>query len=39
LGWGLLFDELRTGIKFSADVYVDDRSIHPEQFFNPAVKQ
>ena len=39
LGWGLLFDESRTGIKFSADVYVDDRSIHPEQFFNPAVKQ
>jgi CMP-N,N'-diacetyllegionaminic acid synthase len=32
--WGLKFSELRTGIKFAADVYIDDKAINSEDFFN-----
>tara|TARA_R100001086_G_scaffold243208_1_gene171806 strand:- start:487 stop:807 length:321 start_codon:yes stop_codon:yes gene_type:complete len=32
-GWGLKHHSLRAGWKISADLYVDDRSIHPDKFF------
>lgn len=32
--WGLKFSELRTGVKFAADVYIDDKAINSEDFFN-----
>ena len=31
--WNLKYHELRTGIKFSADLYIDDKSKHPDIFF------
>ena len=31
--WGLKFHELRTGIKFAADYYIDDKAINSEDFF------
>jgi hypothetical protein len=31
--WGLRFHELRTGVKFGADFYVDDKAINSEFFF------
>jgi hypothetical protein len=36
--WGLKFDTLRAGIKFSADFYVDDKGINSEDFFNDTRK-
>jgi hypothetical protein len=33
VGWGMKYHTLRTGIKFSADVYVDDLGVHSEDFF------
>jgi hypothetical protein len=32
--WGLKFHSLRTGVKFNADVFVDDRAINDKDFFN-----
>ena len=32
--WGVLYDELRTGIKYNADVYVDDKCVKDTDFFN-----
>ena len=32
--WGLKFHELRTGVKFAADYYIDDKAINSEDFFN-----
>jgi len=32
--WGLKFHELRTGVKFAADYYIDDKAISSEVFFN-----
>jgi len=32
--FGLKFNELRTGIKFNADLFVDDKAINSELFFN-----
>ena len=32
--WGLQFDTLRAGVKFSADYYIDDKGINSEDFFN-----
>lgn len=32
--WGLKFHELRTGIKYAADYYIDDKAINSEDFFN-----
>jgi len=32
--WGLKFTSLRTGVKFSADYYIDDKAINSEEFFN-----
>ena len=31
--WGLKFHTLRTGVKFGADVYIDDKAINSEDFF------
>lgn len=32
--WGVKYTELRTGVKFFADVYVDDRAVGISQFFH-----
>ena len=32
-GWGLKFDTLRTGKKFMADVYIDDKAVSSNEFF------
>jgi len=32
--WGLKFHQLRTGVKFSADYYIDDKAVNSEDFFN-----
>lgn len=34
ISWGLKFTSLRTGVKFSADYYIDDKAINSEDFFN-----
>ena len=31
--WGVRFDKLRTGVKFCADVFIDDKGVNSEQFF------
>lgn len=31
--WGVHFDKLRTGVKFCADLFVDDKGVNAEQFF------
>lgn len=31
--WGLKFNKLRTGTKFAADYYVDDKAVDAEIFF------
>ena len=31
--WGLKFHTLRTGVKFGADYYIDDKAINSEDFF------
>jgi len=32
-GWGLSYNELRTGTKQAADLYVDDKGINADVFF------
>lgn len=32
--WGLKFDTLRTGVKYEANYYIDDKAINSEDFFN-----
>tara|TARA_B100000575_G_C23137302_1_gene661010 strand:- start:593 stop:886 length:294 start_codon:yes stop_codon:yes gene_type:complete len=32
-GWGLKFHTLRTGVKFGADVFVDDKGFNDKTFF------
>jgi hydroxymethylpyrimidine pyrophosphatase-like HAD family hydrolase len=32
--FGLKFHELRTGVKFNADYFIDDKAINSEDFFN-----
>tara|TARA_R100000231_G_scaffold53118_1_gene44775 strand:+ start:473 stop:802 length:330 start_codon:yes stop_codon:yes gene_type:complete len=32
--WGLKFHTLRTGVKFGANYYIDDKAINSEDFFN-----
>mgnify|MGYP003636356991 FL=1 len=32
--WGLKYTQLRTGIKFAADVYIDDKCVNSENFFD-----
>lgn len=36
--WGLKFDTLRAGVKFSADFYIDDKGINSEDFFSDTGK-
>ena len=33
-GWGLKYHKLRTGVKFPADVFVDDKGISDKDFFS-----
>jgi CMP-N,N'-diacetyllegionaminic acid synthase len=33
VSWGLKFHELRTGVKYGADFYIDDKGINAEVFF------
>lgn len=33
VSWNLKFHELRTGVKFAADYYIDDKAINSEDFF------
>ena len=33
-GWGVKFHTLRTGVKFGADVFVDDKAFNDINFFN-----
>ena len=33
-GWGLKFHKLRTGVKFPADIFVDDKGISDIEFFD-----
>ena len=32
-GWGLKFHKLRTGVKFAADIFLDDKGISDKDFF------
>ena len=32
--WGLKFHQLRTGVKFAAHYYIDDKAVNSEDFFN-----
>ena len=34
--WGLKYHKIRTGVKHSADFYIDDRAIHSDHFFTEA---
>lgn len=34
VSWGLKFTTLRTGVKYAADYYIDDKAINSEDFFN-----
>ena len=31
--WGVKFHTLRTGVKFGADIFIDDKGISDERFF------
>ena len=31
--WGVKFHTLRTGVKFGADIFIDDKGIRDRQFF------
>ena len=39
VSFGLKFHELRTGVKFNADYFIDDKAINSEDFFNGYNKQ
>tara|TARA_B100000965_G_scaffold404668_1_gene436155 strand:- start:1390 stop:1725 length:336 start_codon:yes stop_codon:yes gene_type:complete len=32
--WGLKFHEVRSGVKFPGDYYIDDKAVNSEDFFN-----
>jgi len=34
IGFGLKFHELRAGVKFNADFFIDDKAINSNDFFN-----
>jgi FMN phosphatase YigB (HAD superfamily) len=34
MNFGLKFNELRAGVKFNADFFIDDKGINSEDFFN-----
>lgn len=31
--WGLKYHEVRAGVKFTADIYIDDKGKHSDEFF------
>ena len=33
-GFGLRFHHLRTGVKFGADFFIDDKGVHSDDFFS-----
>ena len=37
--WGLKFTSLRTGVKFGGDLFIDDKGVNSEDFFNGCSKQ
>ena len=37
--WGVKFHHLRTGVKFGADVFIDDRALTDKDFFNDVTKK
>jgi hypothetical protein len=39
VSFGLKFNELRAGVKFNADYFIDDKAINSEDFFNGNNKQ
>ena len=39
VSWGLKFTSLRTGIKFGGDLFIDDKGVNSEDFFNGCSKQ
>ena len=32
--WGLKYHELRTGVKFNADFFIDDKALSDKDYFN-----
>jgi CMP-N,N'-diacetyllegionaminic acid synthase len=38
ISFGLRFHELRAGVKFNADFFIDDKAINSEDFFNGSSK-
>ena len=38
ISFGLRFHELRAGVKFNADFFIDDKAINSEDFFNGSGK-
>ena len=36
--WGLKFTSLRTGVKFGADYFIDDKGVYSEDFFSGKFK-
>lgn len=36
--WNVKFHTLRTGIKFGADIFIDDKATNDKIFFNNAIK-
>ena len=36
--WGVKFDHLRTGVKFIADAYIDDKAINDKDFFEKGLR-
>ena len=37
--WGLKFTSLRTGVKFGGDLFIDDKGVNSEDFFDGCSKQ
>ena len=38
ISWGLKFHTVRTGVKFGADFYIDDKAISADKFFAEQLK-
>ena len=32
--WGIKYNQVRGGVKIPADIYVDDRGVNADNFFN-----
>ena len=37
--WGVKFHTLRTGVKFGADIFIDDKGFNDKEFFNGVSKK